>query len=574
MNSDSPTSKKPDSPPWHSPLVEEGGSEVDANSGDRNPVLPEDELENVLTFLNRTVSEDEVDTVPHFISSLVNHSHQDYHQQDNYHQQENYQQNKQEEPEFVSSNFLTVSLPSSQPLNTIETIESKKSGEINETSKPEITKSENNNEEISKPIGDSQNTDSEPAYLVISKTYDSGVPESMVSESMVSESMVSESMVSENVVSESAVPESMVSENGVLDIVNHQSIPNSSSQSQSQIQNNIPSNHQPENIPPQNDTISNSASTSGANSAVNPIPHTSQENIVTSTATPSTNPPEQKSPPEVPPNPDPRPESINPESINLESVVIEIHPNLQVQFKTEAGKLQVILPSEAQVASSKYSWSEIWQQFKVRLSASDRLLVANSGVHLDARDRLLDGRQLQELAETFTSVNLHLESIATSRRQTAIAAVTAGYSVQQTPAHDPLRSLKETTSALADPIYLETTVRSGVEIRHPGTVIILGDVNPGGIIVADGDILIWGRLRGVAHAGAGGNRECLIMALQMEPTQLRIADTVARAPEKSPRQFHAEVAHVANDAIRISRAADFSRAQFLNRIDPGKFGSN
>jgi len=105
------------------------------------------------------------------------------------------------------------------------------------------------------------------------------------------------------------------------------------------------------------------------------------------------------------------------------------------------------------------------------------------------------------------------------------------------------------------------TVRSGVEIRHPGTVIIVGDINPGGMVVADGDILVWGRLRGIAHAGAKGNRECQIMALQMEPTQLRIADAVARAPEKSPLQFTPEVAHITAQGIRIAKANDFSRSQ-------------
>ncbi len=162
-----------------------------------------------------------------------------------------------------------------------------------------------------------------------------------------------------------------------------------------------------------------------------------------------------------------------------------------------------------------------------------------------AQDRLLDGRQLQEFAEALSEVQLRLKSVSTSRRQTAIAAVTSGYSVEQ---FQPVTSLssepKATTTTPGDALYLEITVRSGVEIRHPGTVIILGDVNPGGIVIADGDIIIWGRLRGIAHAGAGGNRECLIMALQMEPTQLRIADAVARSPEKLPMQFSPEVAHI------------------------------
>ncbi|MEH1842074.1 MAG: septum site-determining protein MinC [Nostoc sp.] len=240
-----------------------------------------------------------------------------------------------------------------------------------------------------------------------------------------------------------------------------------------------------------------------------------------------------------------------------------VNDNSQVQLKSQEGRLLLILPPESQVSASEITWSDIWQQIRQRLNAGDRFRISNTPVHLMAQDRLVDARQLQELAEALSEVQLRLISVSTSRRQTAIAAVTSGYSVEQL---QPVTSLNSEPTATAipqeDALYLEITVRSGVEIRHPGTVIILGDVNPGGIVIADGDIIIWGRLRGIAHAGAGGNRECLIMALQMEPTQLRIADAVARAPEKPPMQFSPEVAHITPQGIRIARATDFSRNQF------------
>ncbi|MEH2456883.1 septum site-determining protein MinC [Nostoc sp.] len=240
-----------------------------------------------------------------------------------------------------------------------------------------------------------------------------------------------------------------------------------------------------------------------------------------------------------------------------------LNDNTQVQLKSKEGRLLLILPPESQISASELSWSDIWQQIKQRLNAGERFRISNTHVHLMAQDRLVDARQLQELGEALSEVELRLISVSTSRRQTAIAAVTSGYSVEQL---QPVSSLVSEPTAIAipqaDALYLEMTVRSGVEIRHPGTVILLGDLNPGGIVIADGDIIIWGRLRGIAHAGAGGNSECLIMALQMEPTQLRIADAVARAPEKLPMQFSPEVAHITPQGIRIARASDFSRNQF------------
>ncbi|PPS43427.1 septum site-determining protein MinC [Chroococcidiopsis sp. TS-821] len=237
--------------------------------------------------------------------------------------------------------------------------------------------------------------------------------------------------------------------------------------------------------------------------------------------------------------------------------------NLQVRLKGEGEHLLLILPTEVESSATATTWSDLWQQLKQRLNGGDRFWQPNTVVHLMATDRLLDTRQLQAIADALTEAQLQLTHVFTSRRQTAVAAATAGYSVEQ---QAPITRLHQTANTaptpLAEPLYLQMTVRSGIEIRHAGSVIVLGDLNPGGTVVANGDILVWGRLRGVAHAGAAGNSKCLIMALQMEPTQLRIAEFVARAPTNIPSQFYPEVAYVAPEGIRIAKAADFSKSQF------------
>jgi septum site-determining protein MinC len=244
----------------------------------------------------------------------------------------------------------------------------------------------------------------------------------------------------------------------------------------------------------------------------------------------------------------------------------------QIRLHSEDGKILLTLPpeidSEQENPACALTWAEISQQIKQRLHAGERLWQADTTVHLMTRDRLLDGRQLQEIADSLAEVKLRLERVFTSRRQTAVAAATAGYSVEQQSAIAQLNpSNTGSASALAEPLYLQTTLRSGADIQHNGTVIVLGDLNPGSSVVADGDILVWGRLRGIAHAGAKGNARCLIMALQMEPTQLRIADFVARAPETPPdHQYYPEVAYVTpQGAIRIAKALDFYRSQTSGR---------
>ncbi|MBC7968717.1 MAG: septum site-determining protein MinC [Verrucomicrobia bacterium] len=239
--------------------------------------------------------------------------------------------------------------------------------------------------------------------------------------------------------------------------------------------------------------------------------------------------------------------------------------NQQVRFRSEGGKLLLLLPPEGEddESNTAFHWTEVWQQLKQRLDANERFWQPDTTVHLLARDRLLDGRQLQTIADALTEAQLQLKRVYTSRRQTAVAAATAGYSVDQQSSLSHLNQpTQEAAQVMAEPLYLETTLRSGADIQHSGTVVILGDVNAGSAVVAEGDILIWGRLRGVAHAGSKGNARCLIMAMQMEPTQLRIADFVARAPETPPAQYQPEVAYVTpQGTIRIARAVDFHRGE-------------
>lgn len=257
-------------------------------------------------------------------------------------------------------------------------------------------------------------------------------------------------------------------------------------------------------------------------------------------------------------------DSASPDLVPTVSQPSEMSGNLQVLFKSQDGRLLLILPAEAKTPSVVQNWHDLWQQLKQRLNGGNRFWLPNTAVDLMATDRLLDGRQLQAIADALGEVQLQLKRVYTSRRQTAVAAATSGYSVEQQVSVSAFNQAPAPPPPpLSEPLYLQMTVRSGIEIRHPGTVVILGDLNPGGIVVADGDILVWGRLRGVAHAGAGGNPECLIMALQMQPTQLRIADHVARAPQTQPTRFYPEVAYVTSEGIRIAQSADFSKSQSL-----------
>jgi septum site-determining protein MinC len=99
------------------------------------------------------------------------------------------------------------------------------------------------------------------------------------------------------------------------------------------------------------------------------------------------------------------------------------------------------------------------------------------------------------------------------------------------------------------------TVRSGDHIEAAGSLLVLGDVNPGARLSAGGHVLVWGRLRGVAHAGCHGDQGARIVAMGLQPLQLRIADVIARGPQEAPPPGLAEQASLSAGAIRIDPAS-------------------
>ena len=110
-------------------------------------------------------------------------------------------------------------------------------------------------------------------------------------------------------------------------------------------------------------------------------------------------------------------------------------------------------------------------------------------------------------------------------------------------------------------LFHHGTLRSGEHLDAFGDVLVLGDVNPGARISAGGNVMVWGRLRGIAHAGKPGNNQAKITALQLRPLQLRIADKIARGPDEKPEQGLAEEALIDQGKI-IIQPANSKNSQF------------
>ena len=100
-------------------------------------------------------------------------------------------------------------------------------------------------------------------------------------------------------------------------------------------------------------------------------------------------------------------------------------------------------------------------------------------------------------------------------------------------------------------VLFRRTLRSGRTIHSDGHVIVYGDVNPGAKVIAAGDIVIWGKLRGTVHAGANGDESAMVCALDMNPSQLRIAGFLVTSPPGKRSKISPEVAFIRNAQIIV-----------------------
>ena len=99
-------------------------------------------------------------------------------------------------------------------------------------------------------------------------------------------------------------------------------------------------------------------------------------------------------------------------------------------------------------------------------------------------------------------------------------------------------------------VWIEKNLRAGYKIETKCHVVVFGDVNPGAEIVSAGSVIVWGRLSGSVHAGADGDLHSKVMALNLEPTSLKIGE-ISASPFEKKKKKQPEIAKISENAIII-----------------------
>jgi septum site-determining protein MinC len=156
---------------------------------------------------------------------------------------------------------------------------------------------------------------------------------------------------------------------------------------------------------------------------------------------------------------------------------------------------------------------------------------------LDVAGQVLHVAELTALRDVLSERGISLWAVLSESPVTEQTAQNLGLATRLSKPVRPEASPQAAREAAGEApenaaLWVQQTVRSGQKIVYEGNVVIMGEVNPGAEILAGGSVVVWGRLRGVVHAGAQGNQQAVVCALELSPTQLRIAGEIAISPER------------------------------------------
>ena len=178
-----------------------------------------------------------------------------------------------------------------------------------------------------------------------------------------------------------------------------------------------------------------------------------------------------------------------------------------------------------------------WDNLKNSLLShlkNQKNFLTGARLSLDVGNIIIEESEIVALIEQISEFGIKLWALISDSPTTIKNAQSLGLATrlslpkEDKPSSVPLQSVTLGEEA----ILIHKTLRSGNRIIFHGHVIVIGDVNPGAEIFAGGNIIVWGKLRGTVHAGAQGDNSAIVCALDLSPTQLRIADKISIAPSQ------------------------------------------
>jgi septum site-determining protein MinC len=180
-------------------------------------------------------------------------------------------------------------------------------------------------------------------------------------------------------------------------------------------------------------------------------------------------------------------------------------------------------------------WEQINKSLLSHIDAQSEFL-KGAKITLEVGNHILKAADLGRLRDQLSERGMNLRAVLSNSPTTERNAQALGLATKLSKPRPDRVTRRIDSSIQGDQAMLvQRTLRSGHSLKYAGHVVVIGDVNPGAEIIAGGNVVVWGRLRGTVHAGADGNIDAVVCALDLSPTQLRIADQISITPPQRKR---------------------------------------
>lgn len=201
-----------------------------------------------------------------------------------------------------------------------------------------------------------------------------------------------------------------------------------------------------------------------------------------------------------------------------------------------------LLQEKLQQNHAFFENSHFTQLISDTLSENDKLIIAtfmreHYGIQFDDSAFPIGLTKIEQGENLEEEINRRVEEILNQQSKKAL------FTFDENVVLDDKNQMKT--------FFVHETLRSGAHIQFDGHVVVIGDINPGARVSASGNIIILGYLRGIAHAGAKGDKDCFVVAERLSPIQLRIANSIAIASENNGLIEEPLIAKILNNTIVI-----------------------
>lgn len=219
------------------------------------------------------------------------------------------------------------------------------------------------------------------------------------------------------------------------------------------------------------------------------------------------------------------------------------------------------------VLDDQCDFKQVVDNLKTKLEAA-RGFFEGAQVIVDSGTRKLTNRQKKSLSRLINSqAGLTLKGF-NDDKSTDIDSDEPDSRENKTELEDKtLQTFTQGTVSKLPVMFIDRNLRCGQRINFAGHVVVTGDVNPGAEIIAEGNVLVVGTLRGLVHAGAGGDQQAFVAAFRLQPSQLRIAGVFTRSPDDEERQItnRPEIARLRDGNVVVEQNATTQTLSLVQR---------